>query len=136
MQMPIQISFHQLEPSAAVQSMIRKKAERLEKFFPRITSLRAVVTQSTPRHKQGNLYHVRIDLTLPGHEIVVSRDPDLNQAHEDLYVAIRDSFHAARRQLQDYVRIHFPRRKRQNEKSNRVVTPKIESESSPETPSE
>jgi hypothetical protein len=44
---------------------------------------------------------VRIDLTVPGAELVVSRDPELDHGHEDVYVAIRDAFDAARRQLAD-----------------------------------
>jgi cold shock CspA family protein len=50
------------------------------------------------------VYHVRIDLTVPGDELVVSRDPGKDQAHEDVYVAIRDAFDAARRQLEDHAR--------------------------------
>ncbi|MBI4642020.1 MAG: HPF/RaiA family ribosome-associated protein, partial [Candidatus Tectomicrobia bacterium] len=44
-------------------------------------------------------YTVRIDLTVPGAELVVDRQEDA-----DLYVAIRDAFHAARRRLEDYAR--------------------------------
>jgi cold shock CspA family protein len=47
---------------------------------------------------------VRIDLTVPGQELVVSRDPAENQAHTDAYVAVRDAFDAAKRQLEKYVR--------------------------------
>ena len=54
-------------------------------------------------HYKGSTYQVRIDLTVPGSEIVVSRDPGLNHAHEDIYVTVRDAFNAVRRQLGDYV---------------------------------
>ena len=56
------------------------------------------------RHHKGNLYHVRIDLRVPGSELVVKRHPAQHAAHEDVYVAIRDAFDDARRELQDYVR--------------------------------
>lgn len=115
MQIPLQISFKHIEPSPALEATIRKKAERLEKYFPRITSLRTVVTQSTPRHRQGNFYHVRIDLTVPGRELVVGNEFDMNHAHEDPYVAVRDAFRSARRQMQDYIRIHFKKRPRHHE---------------------
>ena len=50
------------------------------------------------RHQhKGVLYNVRIDMTAPGGELVVKREPA-----EDLYVAIRDAFDAARRQLQEF----------------------------------
>jgi cold shock CspA family protein len=41
---------------------------------------------------------------VPGGEIVVNRNHPLDHAHEDVYVAMRDSFDAARRQLEDHVR--------------------------------
>lgn len=55
-------------------------------------------------HRKGNLYHIRVDIGVPGGEIVANRDPAANGAHEDVYVAIRDAFDAAKRQLQDYAR--------------------------------
>jgi cold shock CspA family protein len=57
------------------------------------------------RHQQhGQTYHVRIDLSVPGHELVVSRDPSGKQGgHERLDVAIRDAFRTLRRQLQDWI---------------------------------
>lgn len=115
MQVPLQITFHQLPHLDALASQIRKKAARLEKFYPRITSIRIFISPSTRRHHQGNLYNVRIDLTLPGHEIIVNRDPSEHHAHEDPYVAVRDAFRAMRRQLEDHVRMHFRTKKRHHE---------------------
>lgn len=107
MQIPVQITFRHLDQSPFVKSAIQRKIDQLEKFFPRITSLKVVVEPSHLKRKQGNLYHVRIDMTVPGKNIIVRRDPKLHQAHEDIYVAIRDAFYAARRQLEDYVRFQF-----------------------------
>ena len=112
MQNPIQISFQHLEPSPALETAIRRRAEQLEKFFPRMTSLRVVITRSSPRHRQGNLFQVRIDVTLPGSEIVASGEGARDPTHADPYVAIRDAFHIARRQIQYYVRVHFRQRRR------------------------
>jgi cold shock CspA family protein len=58
---------------------------------------------------------VRIDLTVPGTELVVSRDNGLNHAHEDAYVAVRDAFKAARRKLDSHTR-----RQRQQVKTHEV----------------
>ena len=63
-----------------------------------------MVEASNKRHHQGNMYHVRIELFVPGGEIVVRRDPPEHQAHEDVHVALRDAFNAAQRQLQNRVR--------------------------------
>jgi ribosome-associated translation inhibitor RaiA len=62
-----------------------------------------VVEAPHRQHKKGTLYHIRVDLTLPGEEIVVDRDPD-DHAHEDVYIAIRDAFEAVRRQLKKSLR--------------------------------
>jgi len=104
MQLSLQLSFRDMEPSAAVESAIREKAAKLEEFCDRITSARIVVESPHRRHHQGKLYHVRIDLRVPGREIVVSREPSEHHAYEDVYVAIRDAFDGARRQLEDYAR--------------------------------
>jgi cold shock CspA family protein/ribosome-associated translation inhibitor RaiA len=120
MQIPIQVSFRHLGYSPSVDSAVQKRAQALSKFFPRITSLRVIIEPSQLRRQQGNLYHVRIDMTVPGREIVVRRDPGKHHAHEDIYVAIRDAFDAARRQLEDYVRANFRDRRRHGISSSRA----------------
>jgi cold shock CspA family protein/ribosome-associated translation inhibitor RaiA len=104
MQVPLQITFRHMDSSEAVAARIRSRAEELERFFDRIISCRVVIECRHPRHQQGNLFQVRIDLLVPGREIVVGRDPEAHHAHEDIHVAIRDSFDAARRLLEDHVR--------------------------------
>ncbi len=104
MQVPLTISFRNMEPSMSIEADIREKAAKLETFFDRITSAHVVVDTPHRRHREGKLHHVRIDLHVPGREIVVNREPAEHHAHEDAYVAIRDAFDAARRQLEDYVR--------------------------------
>jgi cold shock CspA family protein len=107
MQVPIQVTFRHLQPSSFIASAVKKRANRLEKFFPRITSLRIMIEPLQRRKTQGNLYHVRIDMAVPGRELVVQRNPGRNHAHEDIYVAIRDAFDSARRQLEDFTRRNY-----------------------------
>jgi len=104
MQLPVQVSFRNMPPSEAIETDVRERAAKLEAFFERITSARVVIEAPHRQHRQGKLYHVRIDIRVPGREIVVSREPAEHHAHEDAYVAIRDAFDAARRQLEDYAR--------------------------------
>lgn len=104
MQLPLQITFRNMESSPAVEAHIRERAEDLERFFGRIMACRVVVEASTRRQHKGKLYHLRVDLTVPGREIVVKRDPSEHHAHEDILVAVRDAFDAARRQLEDHAR--------------------------------
>lgn len=100
MQIPLELSFRDMDHSEAVEAEVRDKAAKLEQFHANITSCRVIVEALHRQHHKGNTYHVRIDLTVPGHELVVSRDPGQNHAHEDVYVAVRDAFTAARRQLE------------------------------------
>ena len=104
MQIPLQITFRNMEHSDAVEAKIREKAAKLEKFAEHMTSCRVIIEAPHQHHHQGQLFNVKIDITLPGKEIIADRHPDQHHAHEDAYVAIRDAFDAARRQLEDYVR--------------------------------
>jgi ribosomal subunit interface protein len=104
MELPIQITFRGMGSSEAVEARIRERAEELDRFYDRIMRCRVAVESSHRHQQKGRLYHVRVDLTVPGGEIVVKRDPSEHHAHEDVYVAIRDAFDAARRQLEDHVR--------------------------------
>ena len=76
MQVPLQITFRHMDSSDAVAARIHQRAEELERFFDRIISCRVVVECQHPRHQQGNLFRVRVDLKVPGNEIVVGRDPE------------------------------------------------------------
>jgi cold shock CspA family protein/ribosome-associated translation inhibitor RaiA len=88
-----------------IEAEIARKAEKLEEFSNHITSCTVTVEAPHRHHRQGNLYRVRIHLSIPEHhEVVVDRQDGINHAHEDVHVAIRDAFKAARRQLQDIVR--------------------------------
>lgn len=104
MQVPLQITFRHMDSQEALAARIRERAEELDQVFERIISCRVVVECRHPRRKQGNLFRVRVDLTIPGREIVVGRDPAAHRAHEDAYVAVRDAFDAVRRLLEDQVR--------------------------------
>ena len=104
MQVPLRVTFRDMEPTAAVDQRIRERAAALEQFCDDITACHVVVEEHHRHHHQGGLFHVRIDLTVPGTVLVVNREPQKHQAHEDLYVAVRDAFDAARRQLEDWAR--------------------------------
>lgn len=101
---PVQITFRNMDHSPAVEDKVRELAERLEHYFDDIMSCRVVVEAHHHHHHKGNLYHARIDLTVPDAELVFSREPAQHQAHQDVYVAIRDAFNGIRRQLEDHAR--------------------------------
>lgn len=99
MEVTLQITTRDIPHSDALESHIREKAAKLEKFYPHIMSCRIVVELPHKHHHQGRLFDVHIDMTVPGGELVVNR-----VANEDAYVAVRDAFDAAKRQLEDYGR--------------------------------
>ena len=99
MQIPLQITIRGIEHSDALETHIRDKADKLDEFFDRIMSCRVVVEVPHKHHHQGKQFTVRIDIGVPGSEIVVNRDHA-----EDVYVALRDAFNAAKRRLEDYAR--------------------------------
>jgi ribosomal subunit interface protein len=99
MKTPLQITYRDLPHSDALDIHIREKAEKLEQVYSGLIGCRVVVEQPAKHHQQGKPFNIHIDMTVPGSEMVVDR-----QENEDVYVALRDAFDAARRQLENYAR--------------------------------
>ncbi len=104
MELSPQITFRGMAPSETIEAQVRDRIDKLDRFHERIMSCRVVVECGHRRQRKGRIYHLSIDIKVPGHEIVVGRDPADHHAHEDMNVAIRDAFDAARRQLEDVAR--------------------------------
>ncbi len=103
----LQITFHNMESSPALETVIRERVAKLEQFYDRITSCRVTFDAPHQHKNHGKHYQVRIDLALPdGAEIVVDKSHDNKTNHEDPQVAIRDSFGAAERQLKAFADRH------------------------------
>jgi ribosome-associated translation inhibitor RaiA len=120
MQLPMQITWRDMEPSPAVETEIREEAAKLDKFYGRISNCRVMIEIPHQHQHRGYRFHIRIDLTVPGGEIVVNHEPtlhgslqrmegesgkeqELSAPHKDIHAAIRDAFKTARRRLQEYV---------------------------------
>lgn len=128
MEIPLKVTFRNMPPSDAIEANIREKAAKLDMFYDRVMSCRVTVEAPHRHHYKGKAYLIRIDLTVPGGELVINRapkrleaaalhlpeisanqvieshEPSKHAAREDIYVAIRDAFNAAGRKLQDYAR--------------------------------
>ena len=100
MQVPLQITVRDFPQSEALEARIREKAAKLEEFHPRITSCRVTVEEMRKHHQQGRHFQVSLDMRVPGREIVANR-----AHHEDVYVALRDAFDSAKRQLEEIARV-------------------------------
>ena len=66
MQREPEIVFHNTHRDEVVEADILRRIERLERFFDRIVGCRVVVDVPHTRHERGNLFHVRVELAVPG----------------------------------------------------------------------
>ncbi|MGH9679694.1 MAG: cold shock domain-containing protein [Candidatus Acidiferrales bacterium] len=122
MKSELQITYRNVEPSAEIDQWIRGEVAKLDSLYNHVMGCRVAVEQPHQHRKRGSRYHVRVDVTVPGGEIVVKREPSLgarsrqlgvtrrkkeaeiNVPHKQLRQAINDAFRAAGRRLQDYAR--------------------------------
>jgi ribosome-associated translation inhibitor RaiA len=97
---PVEITFNGVEKSEAIEARLAEKIAGLQRRFPRMTHCRVVIEAPHRRSKLGKLFHVQIEIGVPGRApIIVRSDREENHEHEDLAAAMRDTFEAARRKL-------------------------------------
>ena len=111
MKQPLQVRFLGLQPSDAVEAAVREKAAKLDHLFPEIMACRVSVELTHKHQQQGRRYAVRVDVTLPGHELVVDRIQN-----EDVYVAMRDAFDDIKRRMDEFT---------DRARERRAVTPPV-----------
>jgi ribosome-associated translation inhibitor RaiA len=98
MKQALQVRFLGMAPSESVETLVRAKADKLDLFCADIISCRVTVEQTHKHQQKGRPFAVRLDLTMPGHELSVDR-----VENEDVYVALRDAFEGMKRQVEDVV---------------------------------
>ena len=101
MDKPLQVTFHNLEHSDAVEAEVRDRMAKLEEIHDRIISGRVVIDSPHRTSNRAKAFSVRIELGLPRAELVISRDP-----LEDIHAAVNDAFDIAKRRLRDFVAKH------------------------------
>lgn len=100
MQIPAQITFHNMDPSAALEARVQEKIAKLDRRFNGLVGCHVVVEASHHHQNKGRLYTARIDVTLPKGELVVSHHPGKNPIrHEKAFAAMNDAFLAIEKQL-------------------------------------
>ena len=104
METQLQIAFRNMERSDAIVQKITERAAKLDTSYDGIIGCRVTVELQHKHHRSGNHYQVRVDLRVPGAELVVNREPGEHHAYTDVYVALRDAFDTAQRQLDESVR--------------------------------
>ena len=104
MQLQPQITFRGMTHSDALEAYVRTRAAKLETFFERITGCSVALEAPHQHARSGGHFRIRLNIAVPGEEIVVNRAPDTHVTTEDAYAAVDDAFDDAGRLLQDYVR--------------------------------
>ena len=104
MSIPVQVTFRDFPASPALEARIREKAGALEKLWDRILGVRVVVEEYAKHHHKGRLFNVRLQISVPGPDIVITRESEENHRYEDPYVAVNDAFEQAERRLEDQLR--------------------------------
>lgn len=99
MQIPLNLTTRRVELPPALDDLIRRKVEKLERFSDRIIRCDVVVEGPGERHESGGPYDVRLDISVPGSDLVVNQ-----RTAETLRGAIEAAFDAAERQVEEYSR--------------------------------
>lgn len=101
---PVTVTFRDMFPSPSVDALVRRWATRLERVDARVQRCDVTIDQPHHHHERGNRFRVQVLIAMPGKEIAVSREPGEDDTHDDVRIAVRDSFRAARRQLEEFGR--------------------------------
>jgi hypothetical protein len=122
MTLPLQTTFRNMKHSAEMENCVRTEAEKLETFYHRIVGCRVAIEVPHRHDRKGKPLHIRIDLTLPGKEIVITHESAALRRtvvkraeagaatkkpaplHSDLELAIHEAFKSAGRRVKDYAR--------------------------------
>ena len=101
---PLQITFRNLPHSEAITTKIEQQFEKLCHYCDRILLCQVIVEVPHQHHHDKNPYHIRINLSLPGEEIVINRD-NSGRYNDNAYIAIRDAFNAAQRKVKRFAEL-------------------------------
>jgi ribosomal subunit interface protein len=118
---PLEISFHGIDKSEAVEARIQEKFARLERHFDRITHARVAVEATRRRNSLPTFFNVKIEIGIPGHNaVVVNHEPEDGDTNADVMLVLRDAFAAAKRQLDHVIeRMDKPARREQTRRRPR-----------------
>lgn len=101
-----QVVFHNIDQTNAIADAVQKRIQKLERYCDEIIAGRVVLDSPHNNHHKGKVYSVGLEIHTPSKEVRVNQEQHDNHAHEDLYVAIRDAFNAAERQLKSIDKKH------------------------------
>jgi putative sigma-54 modulation protein len=96
----VEISFHGIQKSAAIEQLVRDRIAKLSKHFVRMTSCRVAIEVPQRTAEKPKVYQVKIEVGVPRRSpIVICYERKGSHANADLPRAIRDAFEAALRKV-------------------------------------
>ncbi|MBD3881421.1 HPF/RaiA family ribosome-associated protein [Phormidium tenue FACHB-886] len=102
MQVSPEVTYREVEKTAAIDNLIQEKIAKLERLCSYISNCQIAVEKQHDRPRSGSPYRVRIDLTVPpSHELVADSSPSTEEQYVALDRVIRDAFSKMERQLKD-----------------------------------
>jgi ribosomal subunit interface protein len=106
MELPLTITAHDVTLPESIEAAIREKTAKLDKVNGRLIGCHVTVEGPGRHHRNGGPYKVRIDISVPGSELVINQ-----KESTDLPLAIREAFDAARRRLEEHRDLQLGKRK-------------------------
>lgn len=118
LRVPVRTTFRHMPSSAALSARIEAEAQKLRRYYDRITRCHVVILAPHRHRRRGRPYAIHLELTVPRSRIVIRHEPaagvplagaqrkasEVSATDKDIYALIRTAFDAARRQLEDYAR--------------------------------
>lgn len=99
MQQPMQLTVRGIERSESITEYAKKRADKLDTFCSHVSSCHVTIDAPSAHHRHGGAYHVRIEMSVPGHVLVAGTHGGSSAAQSDVHAAIDDAFHNAERVL-------------------------------------
>ncbi len=126
MQVPLDITYRDVEKTDALEQLIRTKADKLEEVCDHIIGCHVAIERAHTHPDQGSPFRVRLDMTVPpGHELAVTKNPGEGVQYDSLEAVIREAFDTARRQLRDLTEQQQNRQKRHPEQAVGGIVTKL-----------
>jgi ribosome-associated translation inhibitor RaiA len=101
MNAPVEVHFHGIQRSEAIEQRVREKVAKLEKHFERMTSCRVVLEATQRTALKPKVYCIKIEIGVPRQRpIVVCHERVGSHASEELTMALRDAFETVLRKIE------------------------------------
>lgn len=102
MRIPLQISYRGVRATRALEGVVRAQVDKLERHCPDLIACRVTIDEPHRSQRRGGHFSVRVDVSVPGRELVAARDPGADPRREDCHVAVRDAFRTVLRELDEH----------------------------------